>query len=138
MRITDSCRSADFKFVDCLRDNCLYQHVTSPTRRRIGYNANILDLVITNEECMIDELVHESPIGKSDHSVLTMKYKCYAEIAEGRRTKYYYDKGDYQGLRIKFENADWNVILGNGNIDDQWYRLKEFIKLSEHEYIPQW
>ena len=128
--------SADFKFVDCLRDNCLYQHVTSPTRGRIGYNANILDLVITNEECMIDEMVHESPIGKSDHSVLTVKYKCYAEIAEGRRTKYYYDKGDYQGLRTKFENADWNVLLGNGNIDDQWYRLKEFIKLSENEYIP--
>ena len=83
---------------------------------------------------MIDELVHESPIGKSDHSVLTMKYKCYAEIAEGRRTKYYYDKGDYQGLRTKFESADWNVILGNGNIDDQWYRLKEFINVEDgHE-----
>ena len=60
---------------------------------------------------MIDELVHESPIGKSDHSVLTLKYKCYAEIAEGRMTKYYYGKGDYESFRTKFGNADWNAIL---------------------------
>ena len=35
---------ADFKFVDCLRDNCLYQHLISPTKGRIGYNVNILDV----------------------------------------------------------------------------------------------
>ena len=43
----------EHKFIECVRDTFLFQHVTKPTRGRIGQNPSILDLIFTNEEGMI-------------------------------------------------------------------------------------
>ena len=37
-------------FIECLRDNFLYQHVFEPTRFRENQTCNTSDLVITSEE----------------------------------------------------------------------------------------
>ena len=42
----------------------LYQHVTQPTRYRIGETPNLLDLIITNEEGLISSLEHFPGLGK--------------------------------------------------------------------------
>ena len=48
--------------------NCyLYQHITDQTRIREGRNSNTIDLVITSEEHMIENLEIEPPLGNSDH-----------------------------------------------------------------------
>ena len=87
---TGSGNAAERKFCDCLRDEGLFQHVTLPTRARISTRSNILDLVMTNERGMVDSILHESPLGKSDHSVLVIKFICYAELVNIKRMKYYY------------------------------------------------
>ena len=53
---------------------------------------------MTNERSMVDSigLLHERPLGKSDHSVLVIKFICYAELVNIKRMKYYYDRGDYE------------------------------------------
>ena len=61
---------------DCIRDEGLFQHVTLPTRARISTRSNIQDLVMTNKRGMVDSIFHESPLGKSDHSVLVIKFIC--------------------------------------------------------------
>ena len=71
---TGSGNAAEGKFCDCIRDERLLQHVTLPTRARISTRSNILDLVMTNERGMVDSILHESPLGKSDHSVLVIKF----------------------------------------------------------------
>ena len=57
-------------FLDKFRDWFLWQHVDRPTRYRHGQSANILDLVMTNEENMLDLVSICEPIGKSDHATL--------------------------------------------------------------------
>ena len=79
--LSENTNSPDTKFKEGIRDNFLFQHVTLPTRGRLGNKSNILDLVFTNEKYMIDDIVYESPLGKSDHSVLIIIFRCYAEIA---------------------------------------------------------
>ena len=37
------------KFIENIRDNFLFQHITMPTRGRLGNKSNILDLIFTNE-----------------------------------------------------------------------------------------
>ena len=46
------------------------QHVKYPTRARLGNENGLLDLIITNEEEMMEDLSYTSTLGKSDHSVL--------------------------------------------------------------------
>ena len=77
---TRSGNAAESKFCDCLRDEGLFQHVTLPTRARISTRSNKLDLVVTNERGMVDSILYESPLGKSDHSVLVIKFICYAML----------------------------------------------------------
>ena len=48
LHVLSSANSAEHDFIGCIRDEGLFQHVTFPTRARVGHNANILDLVMTN------------------------------------------------------------------------------------------
>jgi len=58
--------STDVKmFVECLMDNFYTQQVTQPTR-----GTAVLDLVITSEPDMVDELLVLEGLGSSDYSVL--------------------------------------------------------------------
>ena len=54
-------------FFDVTQDAYLIQHVTFPTRHREGQKSSLLDLVLTNEEFMVENLHDIAPIGKSDH-----------------------------------------------------------------------
>ena len=123
---TNSDNGPDFNFIQCLRDNALFQHVICPTRGRMGNRSNILDLVITNEIGMVDEIRYESPLGKSDHSVINVDFRCYAEICDTKVMKYYYDRGDYVSMKSKLENVIWHDVLGSGDINTQWSNFKGF------------
>ena len=85
---------------------------------------------------MIDDIVYESPLGKSDHSVLIIIFRCYAEIAIHTRLKYYYDQGNYNSMKTKLDHTDWGEILGTSTINHQWLGFKEHIKKIEDEFIP--
>ena len=56
-------------FLELTRDNFLTHHVKQPTRYRDNNTPSILDLVLTNEEDMIDEITHLPGLGKSDHEI---------------------------------------------------------------------
>ena len=45
-------------FLEVLSTCSLYQHVSEPTRFKQGVSPSLLDLVITNEEGMISELLY--------------------------------------------------------------------------------
>ena len=65
-----------FKFIECLRDNFMFQHVKKKTRGRGTNKSNILDLILSNEEDNIDEIKYFNPLGKSDHSVIKFNILC--------------------------------------------------------------
>ena len=68
---TNSNKGDNEVFVECSKDAYLIQKVTKSTRNvRLDQQANIVDLVLTNVESMISEIVHCAPLGASDHNVL--------------------------------------------------------------------
>ena len=69
------------QFVNTIHDCFLFQHVKQPTRYR-GETSNILDLILTNEEGMIDTIDHYPGLGKSDHECLVFNLKCSKELYE--------------------------------------------------------
>ena len=50
------------KCIENIGDNFLFQHITMPTRGRLGNKSNILDLILTNEEGMIEDLTRFNKI----------------------------------------------------------------------------
>ena len=62
-----------------IQDSLLYQHVTQPTRHRLGGSPYTLHLVLTNEEGMINKIIPIPPIGNSDHICLNVLTSMYTE-----------------------------------------------------------
>ena len=62
--------SAEFKFIECMRDTYLHQHITEPTRYREGNRPTCDDLLYTTYENNLSNLMYEALLGKSDHTTI--------------------------------------------------------------------
>jgi hypothetical protein len=82
-------------FLESVRDSFVIQNISKPTHFRGKQTPNILDLVFTSEESMIDELRHEAPFGKSHHKSLFFSVKCCAEKTLRKRERLNFAKGNY-------------------------------------------
>ena len=101
---------------------------------------------------MIDKIGYESPLGRSDHVVLTFKYKCYFELEEATVDKWNFHKGDYIKMTKELDK-DWSKLLNDKdpNVLNSIF-LKEFnaakdkcipklnrkaaSKAKKHNYLP--
>ena len=129
-----STNSNEYKFIERLRDLYLYQRVNKPTRYRAENRPSIIDLVITNEEQMVNDIKYCSPLGRSDHSVLIFDFSCYVEVENKTHLKYYYQKGDYQEMS-KDLDLDWETLLPKENVNDQWTLFKDKLLIAQDKYI---
>ena len=59
-------------FINTLQDYFLTQHVTEPTRYWQGVQPNLLDLILTNEEGMVQNLTYHPGLGDSGHCCLKL------------------------------------------------------------------
>ena len=106
--------------INKLNDHFMYQHVTTATRFRINQNPNILDLVLTNEEHMIpDGVTTESPLGVSDHSLLSFSFQCYTKQKPKSHTTLMYHKADYDSMRQDLRQ-DWDILFKNMSTNQMW------------------
>jgi len=71
-------------FLGLVDDLFLFQHVDKPTRIRQGDSPSLLDLVFTNEENMITNLMYLPPLGNSDHICIQFDLLCYFRAQEDR------------------------------------------------------
>ena len=65
-----------FRFIECLRDNFLFQHVHSTTRHRFGQEPSCLDLVLSAKEELIENLKIGDKSGTSDHDSILFNITC--------------------------------------------------------------
>ena len=86
------------QFVELVEGLSLYQHARESTRFR-GVQNSCLDLILTNEECMIEEIRELPPIGKSDH--ICQQWDLIVSEAMYRNTVL---------LRPNFKQARWSDL----------------------------
>ena len=128
--------SASYKFVSCLRDNFLTQHVQFPTRARGSQTPHILDLIISNVD-FVEDIFNLSPLGKSDHSVLHCLCNLTSENSNVNVSKYNFSKGDYDGLCDYLNKCiDSNFYDDCSSVDDSWIIFKTAIECGQELFIP--
>ena len=140
---TLTCRTSsneDFhvKFVECIRDCYLFQHVTEVTRVRGNNEPSVLDLVFSNEENMVSNLTQEAPLGKSDHSVICFTVKCVPEKLPPQ-VKVFYDRGNYKKMNEMFKDAPWREKFQQhpDDVEAQWSIFRSIYTEAETECIPR-
>jgi hypothetical protein len=128
--------SPEGKFADCIRDTFFHQHITEPTRFRLGNQPTLDDLIFSREENDIEDIKYNPSIGLSDHITLQCKIKTKLKTATSKRILYKYDKGDYRKM-AEMLDINWENELKDCSTQEAMNRLDKRYKAAEEECIPK-
>ena len=138
MTCTSSETSKDFQFLEALKDSYMDQHISEPTRGRGSDTPSTLDLVITKNDDVIEDLIIQAPLGKSDHAVIQGNIACQFTPKPIRKTRYVYDKADFKRLKEMLPENWENELIGKGlNTNEMWCIFKEKLTHAIDECIPK-
>ena len=137
---TNICNPNDINnlFIECVRDNFLFQHITEPTRQRGTDTPSTLDLIFTNEENMVSDISINAPLGNSDHSIIVFKLNCYLE-GQKPIIKAMYQKGNYEKMNDIISEINWDQEFSKYplNVNKKWKYFKEKFLEAEAECVPR-
>jgi hypothetical protein len=127
------------KFIECIRDCFIHQHVDFPTRYREGNIPSTLDLVFTNEEQLISNITPLSPLGKSDHVVLNidLDLRHNFDISVKEAYKHMYEKADYRKLSEILQSIDWEEEIQGRDLNSAWEFFEEEVQKAIDTCIPK-
>ena len=123
-------------FLKVLQDNFLKQVVTEPTR-----GENILDLVLTNNENMINEVEVGSQLGSSDHREIRFNLEWEVSRDDNLVLVPDFRRANYEGLRRHLEGINWELLgLGGGSqatcVERTYNNLVNAIGEGQQQHIP--
>jgi len=104
----EDCRS----FLECLQEGFVSQHVTGRTTER-----SLLDLVLTNEPQLIDEVENLGKFAASDQSLLFWKINVGKEDISTKAVRFDYNKMDLNGIRKELRGCNWDEDF-KGNVNE--------------------
>ena len=95
---------ADQEFLEAVQDCSLTQHVREPTR-----GENILDLILSTEEYMIEDTTILPPLSNSDHNVISFSLIVEERLSENSTIKIVdYNKADWEGIWDVLGRVEWD------------------------------
>ena len=119
-------------FYDELEDNFMMQHVDEPTH----INGNILDLVITRDEDLVQNLRMEGRLGKSDHEIIMVDLKFAMDEAGEKVFTRNYFKADYHQMKNRTKAMNWLAEIGDKGVEESWQLIKRFLEKLVEEHVP--
>ena len=119
------------KFLDTVQNNFLYQHVKEPTR-----GMNILDLVLTDDLNMVDNVRCEAPFGRGDHAVVCFDVNIDCSRVEKKIESFDFGRANWIGLNKDLLEIDWNERFKERSVHEMWSILVEVLEEKKREYIP--
>ena len=107
--------------VAVVRDNFMYQHVRNHTHYRAEQTPTLIDLILTSEEGMVNNIVHDAPFGKSHHQVLKFEIRTSVQSKErGQDTRLIYSRADFDGWREYIRKLNMSDRLQDMDVMEGW------------------
>ena len=127
------------KFLTCIHQNFLSQHVEEPTHHRGEQTPTLIDLVISNDQHFVTNLYQDQPFGNSHHQTINFKIDIPRKTANIVHTdKYVLNKGDYNGMRTQIKEVNWEEELkGLEDVDSCWELIVQKINAATDKFVPK-
>jgi len=121
-------------FIRCLNENFLVQCVEDCTRGK-----NVLDLVLTSEENMVENLEVGEPFATSDHKIIRWDFIVCKGTPGGVtdiEKRYDYFKADYDKMRDDSEKINWVRVVHDDSVELAWKGFRDSFKLLRDKWVP--
>ena len=124
-------------FLQGILMNNLNQHVKDFTRQRGNDQPSTLDLIFTNYATDLQNIVLESPLGKSDHVVIKFSLQ-ETNLPDESCEKSYpdYKSADFAKINSILSSMSWETLMANKNANTSWLFLKDTITDLMNKYVP--
>lgn len=111
-------------FVNCILDNFLSQVVHEPTR-----DAALLDLILTSEESLVEEVRVDENLADSDHNIIRFSLKVVSEpkLQINNEKVLDFRNGSFTKFREMFNEIDWDKEFEGQNCFMMWECLKKIL-----------
>ena len=117
-------------FMNLIMDNFLCQHVNFPTREN-----NILDLFISSDPNMVDNLQSVGKLGSSDHVLVLAELNFKTCVAENLQEIPDWKKANMDRIKDSL-NIDWKQKLEGKDTFSSWNELKSLLNNSINNNVP--
>ena len=123
------------EFIDTIQDCFLFQHVTEPTRFRENEQPSLLDLILSKEENMVQDLTYLPPLEKSDHVCLQFKtiQKKLDPVRKAPVPNIF--KANYDAIRDELDYVNWSELL-NKSFTEDYDHFIEILSTKVEKYSP--
>ena len=118
-------------FFDAMKDNYLVQHVEEPTHK----SGNILDLVISKDEHLVENVDYEGRLGKSDHEMLMVTLKLEVVEAVVPTNSRDYDRANFDEMRRELSEESWECLNQTG-VEECWSIIRGRLEQLVEDWVP--
>ena len=136
----ESANSPEHIVLEAVKNSFLHQHVTEYTRIRGSDKPSLLDLILTNEECMVTDVQYHAPLGASDHCLISFNFHCYFQESPPK-TIFKFDKGDYGAMRNDLIEDGWlEEMIASApelGVEDMWNRIRSKLTELRDKHVPK-
>ena len=102
----------------------MHLHVNNTTHVRPNQTPTLIDLIFTSDDQTINNLSFLSPLGKSQHNVITFHYQLeYNKLSKAGCN---YHKANYTAMKRKLSDSEWQGLFQGKDVDLSW---ETFLKL---------
>ena len=132
--------SFSYIFLEKTQDMFLVQHVTETTRYRGGQEPSKLDLTLTNEEYMVDNLTYLATLGKRDYVGLLWSYTTYKDLnktSDKVEEKVNFWRGDCGSIATNIEEIDWGSLFEDKCGNECRILLKTHVDRLVEKFVPK-
>ena len=118
------------QFIDVIENNFWTQNITCATRERA-----ILDLVLTSDGNMIDNITDREPLGSSDHLVIAWDLKHEREEVIVRDSKDF-KKANYEDVEHALSQLNWHILFQECTVNKAWNIFQDEIISVIDDFVP--
>jgi len=85
---------------------------------------------------MVSDLTDLGPLGTSDHHAMLWKLPVSHILIESKRSVYDYSKADIEAIRQYLRMVNWEDILVQPSIEENWIPFSRVLLDVESKYVP--
>ena len=129
-------------FLESVSDKGLHQVICKETRFRFNQNPSILDLLLTSDDEMIEDIQYLPSFGKSDHILIAFSVKNEYRKVENKAHVYNFRKTDIEMLNELMNSEKWRTMFDisrhlEESTEDFIHTTTSFIESTVPKYSPK-